>query len=229
MSELIFNKYHAITAIKQVNENGLDWLYGSYPGPKGGVSKARSGFLMHGGNEYPVKALGRLANTIAGSEMAWNPHTDTFHKYFTNLGFQVIRSLIDEAEEADERQKRLIEVWDRPEQATFRRDVFEALGAKCVVTGCETLAALEAAHIVPVSGKGSDDAWNGIPLRADIHRLFDAGLITISINPKGVRVEVDKTATEYAGFVGVKANEAMTKSRDADRRAEALRFRNSIQ
>ena len=26
---------------------------------------------------------------------------------------------------------------------------------------------------------GCDEGWNGIPLRADLHRLFDAGAVTI--------------------------------------------------
>lgn len=41
-------------------------------------------------------------------------------------------------------------------------------------------AALQAAHIVPVDNDGPDIAANGIPLRADLHLLFDAKLISIS-------------------------------------------------
>ena len=91
----------------------------------------------------------------------------------------MIDSPEDEAENATERQRRLAEVWEHPGQARFRRAVFEMFGARCVVTGCETLMALEAAHVLPVSSGGGDKGWNGIPLRADLRRLFDAGAIMI--------------------------------------------------
>jgi hypothetical protein len=49
----------------------------------------------------------------------------------------------------------------------------------CEITGESELRALEAAHIVPVSAHGKFDAKNGLLLRADIHTLFDRGLLHI--------------------------------------------------
>jgi predicted restriction endonuclease len=49
----------------------------------------------------------------------------------------------------------------------------------CEITGESELHALEAAHIVPVSAHGNFDAKNGLLLRADIHTLFDRGLLHI--------------------------------------------------
>jgi hypothetical protein len=49
----------------------------------------------------------------------------------------------------------------------------------CAITGEETQAALEAAHIVAAAGGGLEDPGNGILLRADIHRLYDAKLFEI--------------------------------------------------
>lgn len=46
---------------------------------------------------------------------------------------------------------------------------------------------LEAAHIVPVAEQGSDDPSNGILLRADLHRLFDNGLMAINPDTGHVR------------------------------------------
>jgi putative restriction endonuclease len=40
--------------------------------------------------------------------------------------------------------------------------------------------ALEAAHIVPYSGEGSHEVNNGLLLRADFHRLFDVGLVSVT-------------------------------------------------
>ncbi|MAM89569.1 MAG: hypothetical protein CME36_19905 [unclassified Hahellaceae] len=54
----------------------------------------------------------------------------------------------------------------------------------CVVSGETFSAALEAAHVLPVKGDGSDSSFlNGITLRADLHRLYDAG--EFSINERG--------------------------------------------
>lgn len=54
------------------------------------------------------------------------------------------------------------------------------LDAECAITKERTIEALEAAHIVPVKLGGSEIVQNGILLRADIHRLFDAGCFSIS-------------------------------------------------
>ena len=50
---------------------------------------------------------------------------------------------------------------------------------KCAVTGCDVRDTLQAAHIVPVSNSGQHHVHNGLLLRADIHNLFDRGLLTI--------------------------------------------------
>jgi hypothetical protein len=79
-----------------------------------------------------------------------------------------------------ERTRTMVNVWSRPAQPRFRRDILEMFDTRCVVSG-ETLAdALEAAHIIPVPNNGPDTRDNGLCLRADIHNLFDAGHIAIS-------------------------------------------------
>ena len=42
------------------------------------------------------------------------------------------------------------------------------------------MIALEAAHIVPYSNEGRHDVQNGLLLRADFHRLFDVGLVSVT-------------------------------------------------
>ena len=83
-----------------------------------------------------------------------------------------------------ERQKIMREVLGRPGQAKFRKDVLAGAGGTCAVTGTQLEAALEAAHIIPVSEQGLDTAANGLCLRTDIHTLFDAG--HIRIEPTGI-------------------------------------------
>lgn len=55
-----------------------------------------------------------------------------------------------------------------------------AYGGACVVTGEHSLPVLEAAHIRPYGAEGTHDVPNGLLLRADIHRLFDAGYVTVT-------------------------------------------------
>lgn len=202
MANLVFARQHALEAIHLAKKNGRDWLYANYPKPNGQIRKSSTGFLMHAGEPYPVKPLGRLASEIANSPMSDNPITNVFRRHFERLGFQLIESLDDEAETASQRQRRLAEIWERPGQAKFRRDVFVLFGARCLVSGCETLEALEAAHIQPVSQGGCDEAWNGIPLRADLHRLFDANVITFEQGTLKLSV-MESQRKDYGQFHGL--------------------------
>lgn len=76
------------------------------------------------------------------------------------------------------------EVNARPDQARFRREVFDRYGeCKCLLTGCKIDAAVEAAHVVAHNGFPTwDRPENGLPLRRDLHGMFDAGLW--GINPE---------------------------------------------
>jgi putative restriction endonuclease len=65
-------------------------------------------------------------------------------------------------------------------QGSFRVVVTEAYHRKCAITAESTLLALEAAHIVPYAEEGAHDVRNGLLLRADFHRLFDAGLVSVT-------------------------------------------------
>lgn len=65
-------------------------------------------------------------------------------------------------------------------QGTFRVAVAAAYGGACAVSGEHSLPALEAAHIRPYTSDGPHDVPNGLLLRADIHRLFDKGYVTVT-------------------------------------------------
>ena len=65
-------------------------------------------------------------------------------------------------------------------QGTFRIAVTEAYGRACAVTGEHSLPVLEAAHIRPFADDGPHDVRNGLLLRADLHRLFDRGYVTVT-------------------------------------------------
>lgn len=66
----------------------------------------------------------------------------------------------------------------RDGQAAFREMILTAYG-RCAVTGCKIESVLEAAHIIPYVDARSHLVSNGLCLRADIHRLYDRGLLQI--------------------------------------------------
>lgn len=105
-----------------------------------------------------------------------------------------------------ERRKRLAEVLARPQQAAFRHKVAERDGWICAVSGCVEPRAMEAAHLHSVANGGNDDTANGIMLRADIHRLFDADLLTIDPATGEVAVSSDVTDSDHRALAGVIAS-----------------------
>lgn len=222
--ELNFQRKHAEEAIRLTKENGEDWLYRAYPKPGGQSRRSSTGFLLFEGERYPVKPLGRLASELAGTPMRDNPITNVFRRHFDRLDFQLIENLEDEAARADARQRRLAETWVRPNQAKFRASVFDLYGARCLLTGCETLASLEAAHIVPFASKGSNSASNGLPLRADLHRLFDASVIRI--DPETLLVSVSAEAmSDYPDLHEFNVGDQIETDRQRVALSDALRKR----
>lgn len=69
-------------------------------------------------------------------------------------------------------------------QGSFRILVTDTYRRHCAVTGEKALPALEAAHIKPVTEDGRHSVDNGLLFRSDIHRLFDAGYVTVTPNYK---------------------------------------------
>ncbi|MHB9853640.1 HNH endonuclease [Streptomyces krungchingensis] len=65
-------------------------------------------------------------------------------------------------------------------QNAFRRALVRQYGMICAVTGPTPAEALEAAHIRPFASTERHRVEEGLLLRADIHRLFDSGLLTFS-------------------------------------------------
>lgn len=107
-------------------------------------------------------------------------------------------------ETGDQREAGLKAIKARRGQSVFRNSLIEAYGGRCLVTGCEILAVLEAAHIKPYRGKKDNAVQNGLLLRADIHTLFDLNLL--AINPATHTVELDESllGSVYASYLGKK-------------------------
>jgi len=65
-------------------------------------------------------------------------------------------------------------------QGTFRSRLLDAYGRRCAITGERTEPVLDAAHIQPYHGPGSNHLQNGILLTKEFHTLFDAGYVGIT-------------------------------------------------
>ena len=89
-------------------------------------------------------------------------------------------------------------------QGDFRKELLEAYGGRCAITGCTVVDALEAAHIFPYRGSETNNVTNGLPLRADLHTLFDLGLITVDAENMKVLVQKNLHSSEYGTFHGKK-------------------------
>lgn len=91
--------------------------------------------------------------------------------------------------------RRQQEVTLRQGQPEFRERLLLAYDGRCAITGCATAEALQAAHIEPYDGRATNKTSNGLLLRADLHTLFDKGLLWISAdNSVGLANEVKDRA-----------------------------------
>lgn len=72
------------------------------------------------------------------------------------------------------------QVVTRPGASAFRTEVLSEYENACAITGNKSLEVIEVAHIVPYFGDSSDVTQNAIPLRIDLHRLFDQGMLRIT-------------------------------------------------
>lgn len=104
-------------------------------------------------------------------------------------------------EELARRAVRFAAVEVRADQAAFRRAVFELYAGCCAVTGSQIPASLDAAHKPGRDWRaGQNDAQDGVLLRADVHRLLDAGLI--ALGEDGFVHVTEEAQGEYGGFEG---------------------------
>ena len=97
--------------------------------------------------------------------------------------------------------KKLKLVPARPEQPKFRNALLLLQGG-CVISGCQVLTVLDAAHIAPVSKKGEFHPTNGLLLRTDLHRLFDANLLAINPDNLTIHFAASVRLGEYENWHG---------------------------
>lgn len=122
----------------------------------------------------------------------WSPNLMTYKSYDISTGpglklaallhngkpVELVSEFQLMSEDARLREQALLAV--REGQGSFRVRVLSAYQWRCAVTGERSLPTLDAAHIQPYLGPASNHLQNGVTLRADIHRLFDSGYVTIT-------------------------------------------------
>lgn len=133
-------------------------------------------------------------------------------KGYIRISEDTIRKTLSEIEEfendnnfdpknvEDARERIARSIADRRGQPKFRKLLLKEFEGKCAVTGCNVKETLEAAHIVPYKGEQTNVLENGLLLRADIHTLFDLGLITIEPNKMTILVSPELEGTTYMKY-----------------------------
>jgi predicted restriction endonuclease len=82
--------------------------------------------------------------------------------------------------------------------------LLKSYGGRCPITDCDVESAIEAAHIIPYQGAETNHPTNGLPLRADIHTLFDLHLVSIQPDTYEVLISPELIGTCYQDLAGRK-------------------------
>lgn len=102
----------------------------------------------------------------------------------------------------DARERTLTSIVRRRGQTRFRKLLLKAYEGRCAVTKCEIQPILEAAHIHPYLGDQTDVVSNGLLRRADIHTLFDLGLLWVEPESLAIRISDQLKYSEYSSLEG---------------------------
>lgn len=102
----------------------------------------------------------------------------------------------------DTREAILRAIKVRRGQRRFRDSLIRRYGPRCMVSGCELLDIIEAAHIWPYRGEETNHAENGLLLRADLHTLFDLNLLGVEPDSFAIQLHPDALAAGYGQFNG---------------------------
>jgi hypothetical protein len=135
------------------------------------ITKRGQGFLETGRNPLSRHARTRSTMSKKGSQIPRN-------ESIADIVSSKERRLRIPKNEAAAREQIADSIAGRRGQQEFRQNLLQTY-KRCLITGCDAEEVLEAAHIQPYSEAGTFELSNGLLLRADIHTLFDLGLITV--------------------------------------------------
>ena len=84
-------------------------------------------------------------------------------------------------------------------QGVFRRELLRKYGENCAISGPTPPKAIHACHLYSYAAVGGDhEEEGGLLIRADLHALFDAGLL--NIDPKSEKVVLDTSLKQFPRY-----------------------------
>lgn len=89
----------------------------------------------------------------------------------------------------------------RTGQPAFRKALLERYGLVCLITGPAPEQALQAAHLRAFAEHRRHEPEEGALLRADIHQLFDKGMI--AVDPNSLTVAIDPRLRAYDTYAAL--------------------------
>lgn len=123
---------------------------------------------------------------------------------FALPGFDEIPSdeqqVLVEYDGADERHVVITQQVRRECQGRFRDELLQAYAGTCAITNTNVPEVLQAAHINPYRGRKSQTVNNGLLLRADLHLLYDAYLISVDPDTLSVALSERLRSTDYLRY-----------------------------
>lgn len=195
---------NVIKALEQIEREGI---------PKNRQSTKHD--LIYQGKRFPPKFVISKANFYANQEELHSNRFsggDETNSYLLELKFEIVPKQkdvsyylkADEAEMGEENNEAANEVTYLPTtkdnrhsiirqikirrgQHAFRQALRKRYGDQCMITKCQLLDIIEAAHISPYRSDADNNPENGLLLRADLHTLFDLDLL--GIHPKSLQVQ----------------------------------------
>lgn len=134
-------------------------------------------------------------------------------------GLKPARDVVDDIASNDDYQgpcdkRQLAAINVRRGQTEFRDKLLAAWGRRCVVTECQVVGILEAAHITPHAEVSDFRTCNGLLLRADIHTLYDLGLLSIDQHMR-VHLVGELLGSEYRQYDGKRIERRPNRYADA--------------
>lgn len=128
----------------------------------------------------------------------FSPDTTTGSVFFSSGYKQLYRLIRGTSVVSDMDRQRVQTRKPRQGQAEFRAALLSAY-PRCVISNVTMPEVLEAAHIIPDAYNGPMDVSNGMPLRMDIHKLYDLDMLRIS--PDGDVVLSDRARMDYGASI----------------------------
>ena len=134
----------------------------------------------------------------------------------------------DPGSSVDAREMPLGQIVRRQGQQRFRQALLAAYNGRCAISGCDAPEALEAAHIQGYLGLHTNVVINGLLLRADLHTLFDLGLLRIDPETMKVVLASRLVDSQYGALDGVAIQLPANKEEWPSAEALRLHGKNSL-